>query len=168
MTLCCCAAHRKSIDYDYRFSSHNAEYTLWSVYPVFIYLLFNSILVWMASDFAVMLISHSLRITTQLPQETKQREGHRRLPLWEIQEDEPKILIPCKAKKKKERRHFGEKRTPLMLKLFTCSIPFWHLEKWFMNLMNLYEELVRQLASFFIFLKEMICPVISKGYYYQL
>lgn len=34
---------------------------------------------------------HSI-ITTQLPQASKQRKGHRWLPLWEVQEDEPKIL----------------------------------------------------------------------------
>ena len=31
-------------------------------------------------------------VTTQLPQTSKQRKGHRRLPLREVQEDEPTIL----------------------------------------------------------------------------
>lgn len=39
--------------------------------------------------------SHHSTITTQLPQEAKQRKGHRWLPLWKVQEDESEILRSC-------------------------------------------------------------------------
>lgn len=51
--------------------------------------LYNSITAAHCSSTFLLLYS---RVTTQLPQTSKQRKGHRRLPLREVQEDEPTIL----------------------------------------------------------------------------